>query len=160
MDAWQQRTDASIGTKAKQSVALYLRDPAASGGRRAVLEIYTDGEVTIYRGYLADSGLFGEEPAELNALIREMFPSAQWGEKRYYLTDHASEAATLARSQTRSTTASSRQTAKHPGLRQYARVVGAHQHSRASRVGQSPNAATKHIADRGAKCDREEGHSN
>ena len=97
IESWQQRPGASIGTKAKQSVALYLRDPAASGGRRAVLAIHIGGEVTIYRGYLVDSGLFGEEPDELDALIRELFPAAQWGEKRYYLTDHASDADTLAR---------------------------------------------------------------
>lgn len=78
IEAWQQRPGASIGTKAKQSVALYLRAPAASDGRRAVLALYVGGDVTVYRGYLADSGMCGDQPDGLDDLIRELFPSAQW----------------------------------------------------------------------------------
>lgn len=84
---WEQRPGASVGTRAKQSVALYLRDPAASDRRRAILALHVTGEVTIYRGYIADSGLFGEEPLHLDSLIVELFPDARWGEKRYYLSD-------------------------------------------------------------------------
>ena len=39
LDEWQQRTGTSIGTQAKKSVALYLRDPSATDGRRAVLAV-------------------------------------------------------------------------------------------------------------------------
>lgn len=97
LDDWRQRPGGSIGTQAKKSVALYLRDPSAGDGRRAILALYVTGEVTVYRGYLVDSGLFGEEPAELDALIHELFPHARWGEKRYYLTDDQSTPETLAR---------------------------------------------------------------
>ena len=87
LTGWERRPGATVGTRAKQSVALYLRDPDAGDRRRAILALYVTGEVTIYRGYIADSGLFGEEPHELDALINELFPNARWGEKRYYLTD-------------------------------------------------------------------------
>lgn len=97
IESWQHRPGGAIGTRAKQSVTLYLQDPTAGGGRRAVLALYLSGDATIHRGYLADSGLFGEEPAELDALIRELFPRARWGEKRYYLSDHAPEPEALIR---------------------------------------------------------------
>ena len=95
--AWEQRPGASIGTQAKQSVALYLRDREAADGRRGVLALSLTGKVTIYRGSLIDSGRFGGDPTELDALIAELFPNARWGEKHYYLTDHASNPETLAR---------------------------------------------------------------
>ena len=59
--------------------------------------LYVSGEATIYRGYLVESGLFGEEPTELDALIHDLFPRARWGEKRYYLTDDRPAPETLAR---------------------------------------------------------------
>lgn len=97
LNDWQQRPGASVGTQAKKSVALYLQDPSAGDGRRAVLALYVTGEVTIYRGYLVDSGLFDAESAELDEVIHGLFPAARWGEKRYYLTDYRSTPETLAR---------------------------------------------------------------
>lgn len=97
ISAWRERPGATFGTRAKQSVALYLRDRSAGDGRRAIMLLYLNGEVTINRGYLVDSGLFGDDPVDLDALITEVFPDARWGDKRYYITDRATTLAQIAR---------------------------------------------------------------
>jgi hypothetical protein len=71
----------------KASVSLNLRNPfKASGGSTSVFVLYTNGQLTLNRGYLIDGGMAPEPVlAVLDDQIRMLYPSAR-GEKGYYIT--------------------------------------------------------------------------
>lgn len=84
---WQELEGSSMRF-GKASVSLNLRNPfKASGGSTSVFVLYTNGQLTLNRGYLIDGGMAPEPVlAVLDDQIRMLYPSARWGEKGYYIT--------------------------------------------------------------------------
>jgi hypothetical protein len=73
----------------KTSVSLNARNPfkASGGGSTSVFVLYTNGQLTLNRGYLVEGNMASQDqlPA-IDEQIRSLFPSGRWGEKGYYIS--------------------------------------------------------------------------
>ena len=85
---WQQLPGSSVRFK-RNSVALYVRNPfkAGGGGSTSVFVLYTNGQLTLNRGYLIEGNMASQDrlPA-IDQQIRSLFPAGRWGEKSYYIS--------------------------------------------------------------------------
>jgi hypothetical protein len=91
---WEVRPGATIGHKARNAVAFYLKNPFAKAGKTAVFVQYGDGSFVINVGYMVDSGAFSDDEAEeLLAEVLRMFPDHTTGEKRYFFNGRLSDVA-------------------------------------------------------------------
>ena len=85
---WQRLAGSSIRF-GKTSVSLNVRNPfkPGGGGSTSVFLLYTNGQLTLNRGYLIDGNMAsdGRLPA-IDEQIRSLFPSGRWGEKGYYIS--------------------------------------------------------------------------
>jgi hypothetical protein len=84
---WQQLPGSSVRF-GKTSVSLNARNPfKVGGGSTSVFVVYTNGQLTLNRGYLIEGNMASQErlPA-IDEQIRSLFPSGRWGEKGYYIS--------------------------------------------------------------------------
>jgi hypothetical protein len=81
---WQERRGAIRTNKTSISLAFRNSSKAASGVTW-VFVLYTNGQLTLNRGYLVDGALVADVDA-LDAQIRADFPGGRWGQNSYYIS--------------------------------------------------------------------------
>jgi hypothetical protein len=71
----------------KTGVSLDVRNPFKAGGSvTSVFVLFTNGQLSLNRGYLLEGGLIPEpSAARLDEQIRRLFPSGRWGKGSYYV---------------------------------------------------------------------------
>jgi hypothetical protein len=87
IEEWATQPDSSIRFN-RVGVSLDVRNPIKGRGSvTSAFVLYTNGQLTLNRGYLRDAGLVGEpSTADLDVRIRALFPTGRWGKESYYIT--------------------------------------------------------------------------
>ena len=70
---------------AQSMVALYHPSPSQPIAGSNVLQLGTNEQITVCRGYILGTNAFDDDPTILDDQIRSWFPNANWQGKNYHL---------------------------------------------------------------------------
>jgi hypothetical protein len=87
VQAWREHPGYSIRFS-KTGVSLDVRNPfKTSGAVTSVFVLYTNGQLTLNRGYLVEGKMAPDETVgRLDERVRQLFPAGRWGKGSYYVT--------------------------------------------------------------------------